>query len=1459
MSNKNIHIQINTGANLKGFTDTLAAVKMLKKQIGKLNGAIIGGHRSRTTSGGNELQKLSQELDSLKAKYESTRTAVSKPLEVKTAKTTSKKTPLGTQSFLYTGGLKKLDDDLTAAQKEAAALEKSLDKALAPLSKKPSKGGTAFIRRRGGESIAVSIEEANKRIEKGTEERKRLLKEQEKSGQAMADAIESEDLLAKENARIAEEARHSRNKEQSAMDAEEQKRRDIAAKEDLRLRKHNKTAKLMGEHYMLSTEKMKRIGEDRVKQIEKEVKEVERLVAEIENRKERLRRQGITDPKIRQADRFRQDTGVTKVKKGDAGFMDFDKKQFDLIMKHGLAQKEAVHVQGMMRAFMGDVKNFMRMQIRWFSSAAIIFAVPSAIAAAIRSFSEFEQAIKDIGAVTGATDRELAQLAETAKEVASITPQSASEVAAMARTLVQAGLEVRQVSQAMLTIAKVATVAGEEMDVVAKTFTTAIFAWKMAAEESDKIGNVLAATLNFSRLQIEDLGTAYNYLASVASQFNLSFAETNAVLATFSNIGVRATTAGTSLVQAITQMTSRAPLKFKEFIGEDFERISRVFESDSPTKFADAIEILENKSLTASKAMRLFELRAGRAVASALLIGSKALRRMYRRIDETKQLTEGFDKAMEGLSNKTKVMRNQLQLFAVELGTALAPLMKQAISYLSTAAKVLKVFAVGLQTIPGLVAALAVGVAIFSAKIWGAVVALRAFAKAKTLATFSSIPFAGWALAVGTALISVIGAIRGLKTESNLFGDDFKETMATIKKYGNVAGKTALAQRKFNKVWEESGEVVGRAVKAYSEAMKEFEFQNQNLPDIFAEVDAAILSEAANYQKKSDALSDLSERYDSAANVVLTRMNELALARQRNSEQDGTFIGWIDAVDNVTLNTALRQIEEAKRKIEEASQLKPNKGSTEETQLEAYKEVLRKRLAVLEDFVRSLREGPLGGLADVYNDLSAKRTTSFTNAEKAETAHIKAAEANMAKLNKILEKPRSLFDALAEDPEDDPFKRYQASFNAFTDTLKSVAGAEDFLAKQSVVRKLMSDVQKDAGGLLKSIKEDYVGFAQEIADEVASISPIGAIEVETRKSAEEIEKKLATLSENLIEASTKPGQSFESIISLLRQFTAELERLKLSAAESISLEIFKDADKIANANRELAELNGNKKLELEYELAVAKAKKAQLDIEDRKKPYYEAEAALMSARIAKLEEQLMAQDALWLSFQLGAEAATESWRSTAEQVRDLGDGMVSAMSESTTTMVQDLVALNKYSAEEYKNYTEYAKDIFEDFFQTILNKWVNLMAEMYAEWLKTWIKTKVLNMLGGIGSGGSGGSASDYTGPAFQSWANSQSVHYGGMIKKYHRGGLARDEVPAILQTNEGVLSRRGMANLARLNHGALNDKQEPTVNNFYVSAVDAQSFDEYLRKNGQAAVLGIVQEDMRLAGGTRTAMRSFG
>ncbi|MDA8099990.1 MAG: hypothetical protein M0042_10220, partial [Nitrospiraceae bacterium] len=56
-------------------------------------------------------------------------------------------------------------------------------------------------------------------------------------------------------------------------------------------------------------------------------------------------------------------------------------------------------------------------------------------------------------------------------------------------------------------------------------------------------------------------------------------------------------------------------------------------------------------------------------------------------------------------------------------------------------------------------------------------------------------------------------------------------------------------------------------------------------------------------------------------------------------------------------------------------------------------------------------------------------------------------------------------------------------------------------------------------------------------------------------------------------------------------------------------------------------------------------------------------------------------------------------------------------------------------------------------------------------------------------------------------------MHSGGYVPRFHVGGLSSDERPAILQTGEYVVSRKGVAALDRINRGDVGSSQNFSVN----------------------------------------------
>jgi hypothetical protein len=91
------------------------------------------------------------------------------------------------------------------------------------------------------------------------------------------------------------------------------------------------------------------------------------------------------------------------------------------------------------------------------------------------------------------------------------------------------------------------------------------------------------------------------------------------------------------------------------------------------------------------------------------------------------------------------------------------------------------------------------------------------------------------------------------------------------------------------------------------------------------------------------------------------------------------------------------------------------------------------------------------------------------------------------------------------------------------------------------------------------------------------------------------------------------------------------------------------------------------------------------------------------------------------------------------------------------------------------------------------------------------------------------------------------SYHSGGIVRA-HSGYLASDEVPAILQTGERVLSR---------SQNAEYEKGGAQTINYFIYAADAQSFVQLLRKN-KGSVHALMSEGMQNNSGVRGAMKKY-
>jgi TP901 family phage tail tape measure protein len=321
------------------------------------------------------------------------------------------------------------------------------------------------------------------------------------------------------------------------------------------------------------------------------------------------------------------------------------------------------------------IKTAAKITASFAAAAAAITAVTRALGEGVKEMVAYDQGLKNLQAITNATDQEVFGMGETIKNVARTTKFSTAEVAEGMTLLGQAGFSATESMQAMNSVADLATGTLSSMQFTADLMTTTIRAFGMSTVESAKAADIMANAINRSKLTIDKLRIAFNFVGAAAHQAGLTLEETAATMMVLANQGLRASTIGTGLRQVLSRLLSPTGRLREEFEANNIE-LNKV--NPSIVGFRQALQNLlpvlydqTEGTVDMAKAYRLFGLRGAQAAAvmtSAVASGNydKMLELTY----ETGSAARMAAKQIEGLGLKIKNLADRARLIAVALGEA---------------------------------------------------------------------------------------------------------------------------------------------------------------------------------------------------------------------------------------------------------------------------------------------------------------------------------------------------------------------------------------------------------------------------------------------------------------------------------------------------------------------------------------------------------------------------------------------------------------------------------------------------------------------------------------------------------------------------------------------------------------------------------------------------------------------
>jgi len=312
-------------------------------------------------------------------------------------------------------------------------------------------------------------------------------------------------------------------------------------------------------------------------------------------------------------------------------------------------------------------------------------ALAAPIALSVRVFAGFDDQMRAVQAVIGATGDEFDRLNAKAKLLGRTTSYTAAQVAGAMLELGRAGFDPGQIDAAIASVLSLARATGTELPTAANIAAGALRAFGLEADQMGRVADVMTATANNSAQTLEDLGEAMKYAAPVADAYGLTLEETTKILGALANFSIRGSMAGNTLKNIMLQLANPDVRAKLAALG--------VATTDAGGDMLEVSAVLRNlgKSIRdMPKADRLSimnDLFGKRAVAGGIKLTAASFDRLNDAIDNANGTAARTAKTMDsGIGGALRRLWSAVEGVAIGIGESLAGPISEMAEWLSRAA-----------------------------------------------------------------------------------------------------------------------------------------------------------------------------------------------------------------------------------------------------------------------------------------------------------------------------------------------------------------------------------------------------------------------------------------------------------------------------------------------------------------------------------------------------------------------------------------------------------------------------------------------------------------------------------------------------------------------------------------------------------------------------------------------------
>lgn len=304
--------------------------------------------------------------------------------------------------------------------------------------------------------------------------------------------------------------------------------------------------------------------------------------------------------------------------------------------------------------------------------------------AAVKTAADFDSAMSQVAAVSGATGDDLQSLRDKAREMGEKTKFSASEAAEAMNYMAMAGWKSKDMISGIDGIMNLAAASGEDLATTSDIVTDALTAFGLTAADSGHFADILAASSSNANTNVSMMGETFKYCAPIAGALGFSAEDTAEAIGLMANAGIKSSQAGTALRTIMNNLAGEVKIS-GQAIGD--VTIATTNADGSMRSLSDILADCRTAfgGLTESEKAQAAESLVGKNAMSGFLALMNAapadIEKLSGAIDNCDGTAEKMAATMQdNLMGQLTILKSQLEELAISFGEMLMPAIRNIVT-----------------------------------------------------------------------------------------------------------------------------------------------------------------------------------------------------------------------------------------------------------------------------------------------------------------------------------------------------------------------------------------------------------------------------------------------------------------------------------------------------------------------------------------------------------------------------------------------------------------------------------------------------------------------------------------------------------------------------------------------------------------------------------------------------------